>query len=265
MRQTTVRHEPNVHRLHDLPANLQRILVDCRVAERIRLIRGRLSRAEANLEMAFLLKGSPPKSGRPARVVDAQPIDSFSSSARVDTTPEGLVSAHAALVGRGDSPGESPGADAPPKIIAIAHTHPAGSTQFSAVDQEWHRDCLDTNFRKDLVVEIPEREPDAGSSRLGPSRIGPTKFQIFYSLIFPASGRFDEASAYLLSRRVGGDREDDRELEIGLDYTECESAERSLEGLRLCLDWRSRWEANIAYEWDNKPATAIDSEMEVER
>ena len=241
-------------RLDDLPPSMQRLLVDCQVAERIRLIRDCLSRAKGNLEMAFLLSGFAPTADRPARIVDVQPIDSLSSSARVDTAPEGLVSAHAALVGRSDSSG----ADAPPRIIAIAHSHPGWSTQYSTIDQEWHSDCLTTNFRRDLVVEIPKREPDAGSSELGPS-----KFQIFYSLIFPSSGRFDEASAYLLSRPFGGDRQDDSELEIGLDYTECESAERSLEGLRLRLDWRSRWEAKIAYVWATKRFDT-DSEMEAE-
>lgn len=246
-------YDKNVGRLRDLPPSMQRLLVDCQVAERIRLIRDCLSRAKGNLEMAFLLSGFAPTADRPARVVDVQPIDSLSSSARVDTAPEGLVSAHTALVGRSDSSG----ADARPKIIAIAHSHPGWSTQYSTIDQEWHSDCLTTNFRSDLVVEIPQREPDAGSSELR------SKFQIFYSLIFPSSGQFDKASAYLLSRPFGGDRKDDSELEIGLDYTECESAERSLEGLRLCLDWRSRWEAKIVYKWDTK-LFDTDSEMEAE-
>ncbi len=249
-------HEQNVGRLRDLPPSMRRLLVDCQTAERIRLVRGSLPRTEGNLEMTFLLSGFAPTPDRPARVVDAQPVDSFSSAARVDTTPEGLVSAHAALLGRGDSRGSSPGVDETPKIIAIAHTHPACCTRFSTVDHEWHSDCLDTNFRRDLVVEIQARDPDAGP--------GPSKIQVFYSLIFPASGRFDEASAYLLLRPLGGDREDDRELEIGLDYTECESAERSLEGLRLCVDWRSHWEARISYEWDTALSTTTATTTEFE-
>lgn len=233
------KHQRHAPHPRDLPPSLGRLLVDCEAGEKMRLVRGCLSRTGGNLEMAFLLSGFAPTPDRPARVVDAQPVDSFSSSARVDTAPAALMSARAVLLARNRE--ETPGID----IIAIAHTHPSGCTRFSTVDQEWHSDCLDTNFREELVVEIPARERDAGSSKFGPA-----KLQLFWSIILPASGRLDEASAYLLSRPHGGDRQDDSEVEIGLTYTECERAERDLEDLRLRVDWRTRWEARLSYEWN---------------
>ena len=76
--------------LGKLPPCLAMVLIDCRAAEKIRLLINKVHNAAGHVEVAFLLSGLPPTVERPARIQDVQPMDSLSSMSNVDITPQAL-------------------------------------------------------------------------------------------------------------------------------------------------------------------------------
>jgi hypothetical protein len=223
-----------------LPLFLTELWMDCWVAEAIRYFLCLLHRGYPAVELAFLLYGRPPAIGRPARVTDVQPMDSESSLTEVHVAPTAVVGAAERLLARHKGgTGE---------ILGIAHSHPNDNKPYrSETDREWHSDCLDLNYRETLLFALAD-----DVSR---------QVQVFYSVIFPASGCFDRATAYLLARPLSADvptetdaspkATSDMEFEIRHRYSESLAAQKFVEHMEVDRQtrWRNaKWECDIHFD-----------------
>jgi len=218
-----------------LPFSLTHLRIDFRVAEQIRLIIKRVTRAAGRVETAFLLAGDPPTPELPGRVTDVQPLDSTSTMGDVQVEPEATLKAHQ-LLSRRHPAGAA-------RLLGIAHSHPgAGKPSRSGTDQRWHSDCLDLYWGEDLMVPVEEPRRRGGGNGSSPLRL-----QVFYSVIFPSTGCFEDATAYLLTRPEGCDASSDRELEIRHVCSETVEARRAVAGLLPAFRWQSLFRLSLTY------------------
>ncbi len=210
------------------PATLTRLLIDHAPAELMRFTILRVHAELGNVEIAFLLGGHPPTLSTPARVTAAVPMASTSRAASVEVSPQAGLQAHQWL--------QAQNPQNPAQNLGIAHCHPDhGKPMRSSIDQRWHRDCLDMNYRPDLVLPVTRADENE-----------PQDLQVFYSVIFPSTGQISLATSYLLARPVGSARL----LEVEIDHacTESEESRSQVAGLCISPQMLSPSEYSITYQ-----------------